>query len=105
MMRAALALVAAATLAGCYSVPNPKTQAGAPKVAPDRQYIFEIGTTKQRVLVWDCLGGKRIVWTNSCGQFNCDGEWAAHKSECGDANGWWDVDASRRKPIPPGSGW
>jgi hypothetical protein len=95
----------AAVLVGCVSVPNPKTQAGAPKVAPDRQYELEGGGGTQRVIVWDCLDNKRIVMTNSCRQMTCESDWTVHKSMCGGGDGWWDVPASERKPMPKGSGW
>jgi hypothetical protein len=102
----ALALTLAATsLVACMNVPNPKTQAGAPKVAPDRQYVLEGGGGKQRVLVWDCLDNKRIVMTNSCRELSCESDWAVHKSICGGGDGWWDVPASERKPMPKGTGW
>jgi hypothetical protein len=95
----------ALSLVGCLSIPNPKTQAGAPKVAPDRQYLLDKGAGKQRVLVWDCLDNKRIVMTNSCRQMTCESDWSVHKSLCGGGDGWWDVDAKERLPMPEGTGW
>ena len=98
-------LALAAAVAGCVSVPNPKAQTGAPKVAPDRQYTIEHGAGTQRVLVWDCLDNQRIVMTNSCRQLTCESDWTVHKSMCGGGDGWWDVDAKERKPMPEGTGW
>lgn len=96
----------ALSLAACVSVPNPKHQAGAPKVAPDRQYMLEKGAGKQRVLVWDCVDNQRIVMTNSCRQMSCESDWTVHKSMCGGGDGWWDAPpASERMPIPEGTGW
>ena len=92
-------------LVACLSVPNPKLQAGAPKVAPDRQYVIEHGAGTQRVLVWDCLDNQRVVMTNSCRQMTCESDWSVHKSICGGGDGWWDVDAKERKPMPDGTGW
>ena len=107
-MRISIAVLALAVPffgVACLSVPNPKQQAGAPKVPPDRQYMLESGGGKQRVLVWDCLDNKRIVMTNSCRQLTCESDWAVHKSDCGGGDGWWDVDAKERKPMPEGTGW
>jgi len=95
----------ALALVSCLSVPNPKTQAGAPKIAPDRQYLLEMGENKQRVIVWDCVDNQRIVMTNSCDKLTCEGEWIVHKSMCGGGDGWWDQPASQRKPMPRGTGW
>ncbi len=104
-MRVILPFVIAASLAACMQVPNPKSQAGAPKVVPDRQYLLEHGGGKQRVLVWDCLDNSRIVMTNSCRELTCEGDWTVHKSMCGGGDGWWDVPADQRKPMPEGTGW
>ena len=98
--------VLALSLVGCMQVPNPKQQAGSPKVAPDRQYLLEKGAGSQRVLVWDCLDNQRIVMTNSCRQMTCESDWTVHKSICGGGDGWWDAPpASERKPMPQGTGW
>jgi hypothetical protein len=104
-MRVILAALAAVLLTACFQVPNPKVQEGAPKIAPDRQYLLEGGAGQQRVLVWDCLDGSRIVMTNSCRQMSCESDWSVHKSMCGGGDGWWDAAASERKPMPPGTGW
>ena len=103
-MKIRLAVLAVPLLA-CVSVPNPKLQTGAPKVAPDRQYVIEHGAGTQRVLVWDCLDNQRVVMTNSCRQMTCESDWSVHKSICGGGDGWWDVDAKERKPMPEGTGW
>jgi hypothetical protein len=93
-------------LVACLNVPNPKLQAGAPKVPPDRQYMLESGGGKQRVIVWDCVDNHRIVWTNSCRQMTCESDWSVHKSDCGGGDGWWDAPpADQRKPMPEGTGW
>jgi len=104
-MRVALATIAAASLVACLEVPNPKQQADAPKSAPDRQYLLDKGAGQQRILVWDCLDASRIVMTNSCRQMTCESEWTVHKSMCGGGDGWWDVPAAERKPMPSGTGW
>ena len=99
-------LALALSIVGCLSVPSPKHQAGAPKVAPDRQYMLEKGGGKQRVLVWDCVDDQRIVMTNSCREMSCESDWTVHKSMCGGGDGWWDAaPAAERKPIPDGTGW
>ncbi len=92
-------------LVACLQVPNPKQQSGAPKIAPDRQYLLEIGGGKQRVLVWDCLDSSRIIMTNSCREMTCESDWSVHKSMCGGGDGWWDAPAKDRKPMPEGTGW
>jgi hypothetical protein len=104
-MKSLLALLFGASITACFQVPNPKQQADAPKVPPDRQYMLDKGAGKQRVLVWDCLDGSRIVMTNSCRQMTCESDWSVHKSMCGGGDGWWDVPAEERKPMPEGTGW
>ncbi|HEY1958271.1 MAG TPA: hypothetical protein VGH28_21790 [Polyangiaceae bacterium] len=104
-MKSILTALVATSLVACFQVPNPKQQPGVPRVAPDRQYLLEGGAGKQRVLVWDCLDGSRIVMTNSCRQMSCESDWTVHKSMCGGGDGWWDVPGDRRKPMPPGTGW
>ena len=97
-------VLAATLLVGCFGVPNPKIETGAPRTPPDRQYLLESSGGKQRVLVWDCIDGSRIVMTNSC-RITCDGDWSIHKSVCGGGDGWWDVPAEQRKPMPGGNVW
>jgi hypothetical protein len=92
-------------LVACMQVPSARQQAEAPKVAPDQQYLLEGGGGQQRVLVWDCLDGSRIVMTNSCRNLVCEGDWSVHKSMCGGGDGWWDAPATERKPMPKGTGW
>jgi len=52
-----------------------------------------------------CLDNQRVVMTNSCRQMTCESDWSVHKSICGGGDGWWDVDAKERKPMPDGTGW
>jgi hypothetical protein len=105
MWRRWLAVALGGSLLACAQVPNPKTQVDAPKTVPDRQYVLEKGGGQQRVLVWDCLDGSRIVMTNSCRQLMCESDWTVHKSMCGGGDGWWDVPMTERKPMPSGTGW
>jgi hypothetical protein len=104
-MKVLAAFAFALSLVACLSVPNPKQQASAPKVDPDRQFLLEKGGGQQRVLVWDCVDGSRIVMTNSCRQLTCESDWTVHKSMCGGGDGWWDAPATERKPMPSGTGW